>query len=88
MRGLLGSLYLSWAIWSVIFCLPVIGEDQHRSRLSQGDLRVPTVTAGLYRSFDVANTLDGDAVLVITVDELILELTDFVNQDTKLIGDI
>lgn len=22
MRGELGSLYLSWAIWSVIFCLP------------------------------------------------------------------
>lgn len=37
------------------------------------------VSAGLDGSFDVADALDGDTVLVVAVDELVFELPDFVN---------
>ena len=47
-----------------------------------------TVSAGLYGSFDVANALDCNTVLIVAVDELIFKLTNFVNEDTKLIGNI
>jgi hypothetical protein len=47
-----------------------------------------TVSAGLDGSFNVADALDGDTVLVVLVDELVLELTNFVDQNTKLVGDI
>lgn len=47
-----------------------------------------TVTAGLDGGLDVANALDGHAVLVVAVDELILKLTDLINEDTELVGDI
>jgi len=47
-----------------------------------------TVSAGLDGSLNVANALDGDAVLVVTVDELVLELTDLVDEHTKLVGDV
>lgn len=50
-----------------------------------GDL---TVSAGLYGSLNVANTLNSHAVLVIAVDELVLQLTDLVDQDTELVGNI
>lgn len=46
------------------------------------------VTAGLNRGFDIANALDGDAVLIVAVDKLVFELADFINQDTELVGDI
>ena len=51
-------------------------------------LRRLTVSAGLDGSFNVADALDGDTVLVVLVDELVLELTNLVNQNTELVGDI
>ena len=47
-----------------------------------------TVSAGLDGSFNVANALDGDTILVVAVDELVLELTDLVEEDTKLVGHV
>jgi hypothetical protein len=36
----------------------------------------------------VTDALDGDTVLVVLVDELVLKLTNLVNQNTELVGDI
>jgi hypothetical protein len=47
-----------------------------------------TVSAGLDGSLNVADTLDGDTVLVVAVDELVLELTNLVDEHTELVGDI
>lgn len=52
------------------------GEGQH------------TITARLDGSFNVANALDGHAVLVVAVDILVLELANLVNQHAKLVRDI
>lgn len=68
MRGELGSLYLSLAISSVIFCLPVT--SQYAAFWIQE--RELTVAARLDRGFDVTNALDGDTVLVVTVDKQVL----------------
>lgn len=46
------------------------------------------VAGGLDGGFDVADRFDGDAVLVVTVDELIFEFADFIDQDTKFVGDV
>lgn len=56
--------------------------------LSTSTLVVRTVSARLDRGFDVANAFDGDTVLIITIDVLILQFTNLVDQDTKLIRDI
>lgn len=47
-----------------------------------------TVSAGLDGGLNVADALDGHAVLVVAVDELILELTDLVDENAELIRDI
>ena len=47
-----------------------------------------TVTAGLYGSLNVPDALDGHAVLVIAIDEQVLQFTNLVDQDTKLIRDV
>jgi hypothetical protein len=47
-----------------------------------------TVAARLDRSLDVADTLDGHAVLVVAVDILVLKLTNLVDQHTKLVRDV
>lgn len=52
-----------------------------------GDLLL-AVAAGLDGSFDVADALDGNAVLVVAVDKLVFELANFVDQDTEFVGDI
>lgn len=58
--------------------------DSHAVQL-QGPL---TVSARLDRSFNVPNALDSHTVLVVAVDHLVFELANFVDQDTKLIGNI
>jgi hypothetical protein len=70
----------------VIFCLPV--ERVSRRFVAKRGVLCLTVSAGLDGSFNVADALDGDAVLVVAVDELVLELTDLVNEHTELVGDI
>ena len=47
-----------------------------------------TVSARLHGSLDVTNALNSHTVLVITVDKLILQLTDLVDQNPELIRDI
>jgi hypothetical protein len=52
-----------------------------------GDLLL-AVAGGLNRRFNVADGLDGHAVLIIAVYKLIFQLADLVDQDTELVGDI
>lgn len=47
-----------------------------------------TVPARLYGGLDVADALDGDAVLVVAVDKEVLELADLVDQDAELVRHI
>jgi hypothetical protein len=47
-----------------------------------------TVSAGLDRSLNVADALDGHTVLVVAVDKLVLELTNLVDEHTELVGNI
>ena len=58
------------------------------SKLERGPKESLTVSARLDRSLNVANALNGHTVLVVAVDKLILKLTDFVNQHTKLVRNI
>ena len=69
----------------MIFCLPVVLSASGTKKRDSAKL---TVSAGLDGSFDVTDALDGDTVLVVLVDELVLELTNLVDQNTKLVGDI
>jgi hypothetical protein len=47
-----------------------------------------TVSAGLDRSLNVTDALDGHTVLVVAVDKLVLELTNLVDEHTELVGNI
>ena len=47
-----------------------------------------TIAAGLNRSFNVTNAFDSHAILVVTIDELVLELSDLVDQHTELVRDV
>lgn len=67
----------------MIFCLP---ENCQRC-VDYSALRL-TVTAWLDRGLNVANALDCDTVLVVSVDELVLKLTNLVDEYTKLVCDI
>ena len=51
-------------------------------------MRQRTVSAGLHRSFNVANALDRDAVLIVTINKLILKLADFIDQNAQLVRNI
>lgn len=52
-----------------------------------GDLLL-AVAARLDGSFDVADALNSDAVLIVAVDKLVFKLTDFIDQNAKFVGDI
>lgn len=73
LSNLVGDLLLAYTLLTVKHCT---------------DFDKLTVTAGLDGCFDVTNALDGDTVLVIAIDILVLELTNLVNQDTELVCDI
>lgn len=47
-----------------------------------------TVPARLDGSFNVPNALDGDTVLIVTIDKKIFKLSNLVEQDTKLVSHI
>lgn len=47
-----------------------------------------TVSTRLYRGFDVADAFDGDAVLVVAVNELVLELANLIDQHAQLVGHV
>ena len=47
-----------------------------------------TISARLYRRFNIADALDCNAVLVVAIDELVLELANLVDQNPKLVGHI
>ena len=47
-----------------------------------------TVSAGLHGSLNIANTLNRETVLVVSVDVLVLELADLVQEYAKLVGHI
>lgn len=69
----------------MIFCLPVIGVSSVTSRLQTSIL---TVAAGLHRRLNVTDALHRNSVLVVSVHVLVFELADFVEQHTKLVGDV
>ena len=50
-----------------------------------GDLLLP-IAGWLDGGLDVADGLDGHAILIVAVDELVLKLADFVDQDAELVG--
>lgn len=52
-----------------------------------GDLLL-AVSRWLDRSFNVADRLDGDTVLVVAIDELVFQFANLVDQDPELVGDI
>lgn len=52
-----------------------------------GDLLL-SVSRGLDGSLNVSHGLQGDSVLVVLVDELVLELTNLVDENTELVGDV
>lgn len=47
-----------------------------------------TISAGLDGRLDIPNTLHRNAILVVSVNILILKLANFVKQDTQLVCDI
>lgn len=49
---------------------------------------VLTVSARLHRCLDISNALHGHAILVISVDVLVLKFANFINEYTKLVSDV
>lgn len=48
----------------------------------------PTITTGLNGGLNVTDALDSHTVLVIAINILVLELANFVDEDTQLVGDV
>jgi hypothetical protein len=47
-----------------------------------------TVSAWLYRCFNIPDALHGHPILVVAVDVLILEFTDFIEKNTQFVGNV
>jgi hypothetical protein len=47
-----------------------------------------TISAWLDGSLNVADALDGNTVLVVAVDKLVLKLTDLVDENAELVSDV
>ena len=78
--NLVGDLLLAWIL---VLALAASG-----SGADLGGERRLTVTAGLNRSLNVTDALHGDAVLIVAINVLVLKLTNLVEQDTELVGDV
>ena len=78
--NLVGDLLLAWIL---VLALAASG-----SGADLGGKRRLTVTAGLNRSLNVTDALHGDAVLIVAINVLVLKLTNLVEQDTELVGDV
>ena len=76
LRNLIGDLLLACSIHCQHPC------PLHRKFVAR------TVAARLDRRLDVADALDGHAVLIVAVDILVLEFTNLVYKNTKLVRDI
>lgn len=50
--------------------------------------RLLTISARLYRSLDIPNTLYCHPVLIVSVNILVFELANLIKQDTEFVGDI
>ena len=75
LRNLIGNLLLAWARKPSVF-----------GRVWEVVKDQLTVSARLHRSFNVADALNSNTILVVAVDELILEFTDLVSENTELIS--
>lgn len=71
----------------MIFCFPEEEKSLARNSIVL-EKECLTVSAGLHGSFDVTDTLNCHAVLIVAVNHLVLKLSDFVDQNTELIGNI
>jgi putative hemolysin len=47
-----------------------------------------TISRWLHRRLNVANTLDGDAVLIVAIHKLVFELANLVDEHAELVRDI
>ncbi len=56
--------------------------------MSEGTKEGLTVSAWLHGGLDVADTLDGNAVLVVLIDIRVLELAHLIEEDAEFVGNI
>jgi hypothetical protein len=59
---------------------------RYQSRRSRRER--PTISAWLNRRLDIPDALDGDTVLVIAIDELVLQLANLIDQNTQFIRNV
>jgi hypothetical protein len=56
--------------------------------LAQHSRYKPTITAGLYASLNVPYALNGDPVLIVSINELVLKFTNFKDEHSKLVCNV